>query len=201
MHKLSVSSVLLVSLSLIACHGDDGTATIDGGVDIDSPAVQCTVSTPSFGDAGTITGEVSYARFGTANEEYLGMLRLEAGSPFDGLLITLQAGSQNSPGPLVPATFMLTGTESSPTTCGHCVELWTNLVGTTPPEFVSSHDGEYMASGGQLVINSIDHQVGGTLDLTLTDVTLRHMNGSASAGDGCVTAITNAHVIATLVAE
>lgn len=58
-----------------------------------------------------------------------------------------------------------------------------------------------MASKGQLVINSIDHAVGGTIDFTLTGLELRHVDGAVTNPDGCATAITSVHVTATLVPE
>jgi hypothetical protein len=211
--------ILLSSLSLAACGGDDGgsnvTPTIDaaGGIDaasnIDAAPAACTVSTTSFGDKGALTGSATLD-VGTATADPKDDILefdalLETTQPADAIAVILYAGygaftdAQGMPKAVTPGTYPLTGDETNFATCGVCVLLATNATST-------GYDDDYMATGGTVTITQAGTAVGGTLTGTLTNVQFHHVDIDQSTGDTtqsadtCTTSLTNGTFTGTLAA-
>jgi hypothetical protein len=211
---LAVSSV-----SLAACggsgSGDDVITTVDGrSIDssssavIDAPSGACAISTTSFGDKGMLAGTAGIFRPDTSNAALYSVeigRALEAAAPPDVVYVSLYNGfgpfgTEAAPTPVRTGTFPLTGGEQSFATCGVCVVLSSNFVNGT------GGDSDYMPTGGMVTINAVTPNVGGAVDVTLTNVTLQHVIidpanfATAAVGDGCTTSITNARMSGTLAA-
>ncbi len=209
MRQLSFVLAPVLSLSLVACGGDDdGTVTpIDAPVqNIDAAPVTCTVSTNSFGDAGALTGQ-AFFRASQANPalyQILALAPLEPTAPQDVLFVDLYTGyepfgTEQAPTPVVPGTYPLTGAQTDYATCGTCVTISTNVNG-------QAFDDDYMVTGGSLVISAVGDAIGETLTFSLSNLQLQHVTineqtgATTAVGDGCTTALSAATFTATVAA-
>jgi hypothetical protein len=202
--------ILLASIGLAACGGDDDQVTpVDasgGGIDapsgdIDAAPVTCTVSTDSFGDKGTLTGVASFdpgMNAGAATDDALSFAgQLEGAQPTDLLLVELYAGFGVFPGAVTTGTFTLSGDELNYATCGICVRVLTDATS-------SGYGDDYLATGGTVNITSVGTATGQTFAATVSNLTFEHVNiadgtfESTPAGDNCTSSMTNATFSATL---
>ncbi len=196
MRKLSL---FLLPATLVACGGgDDGPAVIDAaGGGIDAPAA-CTISSANFNDAGALQGAAFFEANPQNAAEYTITVQgaLEAAEPTDLLVLQFYTGyepfgTEAAPTPVVPATYNLTGAQTSFATCGVCARIATNATTT-------GSDDDYFATGGSVTVGAVGDAVGETLTVSLSNVTFTHVtinadtNVTTPVGDGCDTAITNA---------
>ena len=191
------SSLLLSSRLLIGCGDDGGSDPIDAKT-VDTAAANCTVSSAAFGERGALAGVSFYAAGMTAG---VGDIRvempLEAAQPNDTLLIQFFTGfapfgTPQAPTAIVPGTYQISGAQLNYATCSVCVLIGTNVTG-------QGSEDDYMATGGTVTVTQVDSRVGGTLALSVSNLTFEHVTvnmqppfDSTPVGDGCNSAVTSA---------
>ena len=200
MRAIALSSILLSSLTLIACgdDGGDGNTPIDAKT-IDTAAANCTVSSASFGARGALAGNSFYgASMGNpAVGSMVAVLPLEAAEPTDVVIAEFYPGfapfgTQQAPTAIVPGTYQLTGSQLQYADCGVCIRIGTNSTAAAGAE------DDYMATGGTVTVTQSDSRVGGTLAFSVTGLTFEHVTiapqtfVSTPVGDGCNSAIASA---------
>ena len=210
--RLTLSAIMISSLFMAACGGDDGdtvtpsidAARIDGSGGTDAPPAACTVSTTNFADRGPIMGGTYLFRPGAnaaATDDELDVLsQLEAAQPTDLLRIQLYAGYGAFAGrAIVPGTYQITGDELDFATCGVCVMLATNVT-------AMAYDDDYMATSGTVTITAAGTAVGGMLAGSLSNIQFHHVmidpqtGATTQAADTCTSAMSNATFSGTLAA-
>lgn len=196
MRTIILPSVLLPSLLLVACAGDDGPSTpVDAKV-IDSGA-NCTVSSSDFGARGTLAGTSTFrARQAPPNVgDITAVMPLEASPPADVLIVEFYSGfapfgTSMAPTAVVPGTYQLTGTQLQYADCGICARLGTNANAD------GTYEDDYMATGGTVTVTTAGTAVGGTIAFSVSNLTFEHVTidpdtfVSTPVGDGCTTKIT-----------
>ncbi|MEZ4366017.1 MAG: hypothetical protein R2939_06990 [Kofleriaceae bacterium] len=201
MKIVTALAAIPLSLSLLACGGDDPTILPPDGSPIDAPRIDAPMqancqATASYG-AVTANPETTAAYWdgGTAQapEFAVGLTSIAAGPPADGVQIELYAGFGALSGGIVPDTYTITGDELNYATCGVCVTIQADIT----QDAVGS---VYMATGGSVTINSISP----TFSATASNLTFEHVTidpqtfQSTPVGDGCNSSITSVAIDATL---
>lgn len=188
---------------IAACGSDSKKSTPDALRIVDSPvtvdaAPTCNISSPDFGDLGTVANGLAtyspgmaanglpaapYVFFGTA---------LSAATPPDVVFVEFYSGyapfgTEAAPTPAVPGTYQLTGDQLQYASCGVCVSAAAKVV-------QGGNGGDFMATGGSVKITTAGTAVGGTLAIELSNVTFEQvtfdMGTSTPVGNGCNTKIT-----------
>lgn len=198
--------LMLSSLSLFACGGDDGGDTVTPTIDappaeVDAAPVVCTISTDSFGDKGALTGAAYFSAgddtTGADDDVLMFAAYLETGEPADAIQVELYAGYGVFPGAVTPGTYTLSGAELDYATCGACIRIFTNVTSA------GADDGIYMPTGGTLTVTTAGTAVGGTLTGSISNLTLQHVEiaedlTTTAVGDGCTSTMSNATFTGTL---
>ena len=209
--RFSTVALMLSSLSLIACGGDDGdsvTPQIDApAADIDAAPIACTISTSSFGDKGALTGTAIFAPdngvdttdMGAIDDVLTFVALRETGEPADAVQVDLYAGYGVFPGAITQGTYTLSGDELDFATCGACVRIFTNVTAA------GADDGIYMPTGGTLTVTTAGTAVGGTLTGSISNLTFHHVEldqdgNTTPAADAatCTSTMSNATFTGTL---
>ena len=198
-------SLATPAMALIAaCGSDSKKNTPDALKIVDSPVATvdappaCNISSPDFGDVGTVTNALAtyspgmaanglpaapYIFFGTG---------LSAATPPDVVFVELYSGfapfgTDAAPTAAVPGTYPLTGDQLQYSSCGVCVTAAAKVV-------TGGNSGDFMATGGSLKISTNGAAVDGTLAIELSNVTFEqvtfNMGVSTPVGNACNTKIT-----------
>ncbi len=206
MRAIALSSILLSSLSLIAC-GDDGGGTPVDAKTIDTAAANCTVSSAAFGARGALAGNSFYGASMTAGVgSMVAVMPLEAAEPTDVLIAEFYPGfapfgTQQAPTAIVPGTYQLTGAQLQYADCGVCIRIGTNSTAAAGAE------DDYMVKSGTVTVTQSDSRVGGTLAFSVTGLTFEHVTIDAQTfvstpvNDGCNSAIASAMHSSVMVAQ
>ena len=183
---------------LAACGGgdDEGAGPIDArpvAIDaaVDATPV-CGVSTADFGSLGTRPGTASWQ--GPAGKPGIGLgelfIPLEADAEPDQLYVSMWGGTPIRPDAIVAGTYPITGTQLKLETCSMCVTIGADWA----PGAAAPFDHVYMATGGTVVISTIDGQPGGEFEISFSNLTFGHaeVRGTTTQlNDGCTTAISD----------
>ena len=193
------------ALALIAACGSDSKKStpdalriVDSPVTVDGPPA-CNISSPDFGDLGTVAmGFSSYdAGMAAGGFPAAPIVRLGAAlttaTPPDVVFVSFYSGftpfgTDAAPTAAVPGTYQLTGEQLQFSSCGVCV--------TATAKITQAGDGgQFMATGGSVKITTNGAAVGGTLAIELSNVTFEQatfsdMGVSTPVGNGCTTKIT-----------
>ncbi len=198
---------------IAACSSGSKKATPDALKIVDAPATvdgppACNISSPDFGDLGTVMqGFASYdpgmAENGDPAYPYVSFdAPLTAAMPPDVVFVELYSGfapfgTQTAPTPAVAGTYPLTGDQLQYNTCSVCV---TAAAKAAP----NSNGGDFMATGGTVKITEVGTAVGGPLAIELSNVTFEQATFktgvSTPVGNGCTTKITKLVYSGTMVA-
>lgn len=169
-----------------AASADSASQAAEAGDEASDLGRSACAVPPSFGSPSlarpSATGEGGAS--GRVNLEAYGAL--SEGEPAHRLAILLYGGSGALEEVISPGTYPIAGPELNFSTCGVCIFLDANVVGTGTPEEI------YFATGGVLVIAEIGANFRATVrDLTFERVTLETVPPyrSVPAGDGCRTRI------------
>ena len=206
MRFTSTTALVIATLSIAACGGDDGGVTpidakrIDSTGGPDSTSSTCAVpASVTFGDStgfnlergepatpdGTYVLSASYY----IAEDMSAALGLELYSnyaPFD------------TGGAVDARTVTIDAVQANYATCGACVRLYSLVAGEI--------DTTWMPNGGSITITQIDPTVGGTYALTFNNLALRQVNITAGTFEttdhpsGCATTFTGGSLAGMIVA-
>ena len=199
-----LSIVLLSSVSLVACGGDDDgdgvTPVIDaapGGGNIDAAPAACTVSTTSFGDKGAMQGSAildTGMNAQSPNDDTLVFFApLEGGVPGDLFYLELYADyGAYAGGPVRTGSVTISGDETQYADCGACARVLTDA------QADGNYTDDYLATGGTVNVTATATAVGQTLSGSISNLALTHVTildaapyTSTPAGDNCNTMIMN----------
>ena len=190
---------------IAACGSDSKKSTPDALKIVDSPVVTidappaCNISSPDFGDLGTVAmGFSSYSPGMAANGLPAAPLvsmnaALSAATPPDVVFVDFFSGftpfgTEAAPTAAVPGTYQLTGEQLQFSSCGVCVTAAAKIVQG------GGNGGDFMATGGTVTITTNGAAVGGTLAIELSNVTFEqatfNMGVSTPVGNGCNTKLT-----------
>ena len=199
--------VVTPAMAFLAACGGSKKATPDAKlvltpdapvVTIDAPPA-CEISSPDFGDKGAATmGGSEYSPGMAANGNpaapYVFMFApLTATATPDAVFVEFYSGfapfgTEAAPTPLVPGTYQLTGDQLQYSSCGVCVTA-------SAKQTQSGNSGDFMATGGTVVVTAAGTAVGGTLTLKLTNVTFEqvtfNMGTSTPVANNCKTKLGN----------
>ncbi|MBE7450931.1 MAG: hypothetical protein HS111_19180 [Kofleriaceae bacterium] len=180
--------------ALVACGGASDAppdppldAALDAPIDA---APMCNVSSTAFGSLGARPGVATWQQGSQPNAGLGGLfIPLEESAEPDQLYISLWSMTQQDPEPIVAGTYPLVGPQLQLSTCTVCVAIGANWAPGGPAPL----DDVYVATGGTVVITTIETQAGGALEIGFEGLTFEHAvltpSGNVPAGDGCVTSI------------
>lgn len=211
---MKVMGIMMAGLLMAACGGDD---------DMPSTADRIVIVTPDASDPGptpdaapvACLAEETYGDAMFGDQQAFAQRMAASGAPdlIAGIgvlnmdqtpdIVQLELYKGFGPfaaGEIVPGTYQLTGAELQYSSCGVCVRVLTDL-----DTMGNASDSGYFATGGTVTITMAGDQMGGgTLEFTLSNITLEHVNineqtfMSTPHPDMCESAVTSASFTAPI---
>lgn len=210
----STFAFVLATVTIAACGGDDGGVTAIDARRIDSgsggPDAAATCDLPAGISLGEGTGIDFQRQDGMTAGHYTLASGLSLGSDMPPTVMFVEFyndyapfGTSMAPGAVAPGTYTIDATQSNYASCGACMRIFTKYVQGMPSTFNQT----YMPNGGTITINSVTPTVGGTIDVTFTNLTLRQVtiatDGTFETTDvagGCTSTISDGHFTGAVVA-
>jgi len=214
MNKLTTSVALCFLIT--ACGGDDDDGFVDARVQfpidatsnnpdavpridaflngVDGSTIDANPACLALANYGspTLTDHLAAADAGTTF--MVGQANINV--DIDAVVVELYAGSGVfTGGGITTGTFAIADDDLQYQTCGLCVFILTDVVGTTPS------DAGYLATSGSVNISSISEN----LTVTFTNMTFQHVNIDGGTflsephPDGCTSALTSTTIDAAIV--
>lgn len=209
MRFTSTTALVIATLSIAACGGDDGGVTPIDAKRIDSTGgPDSTSSTCAFPASVTFGDSTGFDLARTDSTMTAGAYRLTAGyyiaedmsAALEVQLYNTYApfGTGTAPGAIDARTITIDAVQASFETCGACLLMYSFVGGEV--------DTTWMPNGGSITITQIDPTIGGTYALTFNNLTLRQVEIDPSSGattdsaNGCATAFTGGSLAGAIVA-
>ena len=213
--RTTTTFALILATSLAACGGDDGTVSaidarrIDGSGGPDAAGACDIPAGLSLGEGTGIDFERSDGTMPAG--QYTLSTGITLGMDMPPTVMFLEFyndyapfGNSTTPGAIAPGTYTINAAQADYATCGACLRIYTKVEQVGMMLNVSQ---KYMPNGGTITINSITPTVGGAIDVTLSNLTMRQVDIAAAPSfattdvpGGCTSTIADAHFTGMVVA-